>query len=254
MSDLNDLVKRHTIKHGSRIKKICEPLDNLLHIPTFEYYFINDEGHFGIFTTEIEQTEFFFSKNLFQNCSSLKHPRFFRSGYSLIQAIENPYYLEISKKKYNIESLFQILQCSGSTVEGFLFSFEGQHKASNLLEYVHNLDLLLKFCNHFKREAHSLIEEMQKDQYSLLKAKGKAFFNEAPLHPLNNNDPKALKFLKTLAPLTPREQECLDLYKLGHSSQATAAKLGLSQRTVECYFENMKNKLGVNTKRELLLF
>jgi DNA-binding CsgD family transcriptional regulator len=253
MSDLNDLVKKHTIKHGTQIKKICEPLKHCLHIPTFEYYFINEEGHFGIFSTEIEQTEFFFSENLFQKCPSLKHPQFFRSGYSLIQAIENPHYLEISQREFNIESLFQVLQCSGNTVEGFLFAYEGP-QASNLLDYVHYLDLLIKFSNHFKREAHHLIEKMKREQYSLKDAKGEDFFNENSDHPLKNNDPKTLKFLKTLSPLTLREQECLDLYKLGHTSQATAAILGLSQRTVEYYFDNIKDKLGITSKRELLNF
>ena len=70
--------------------------------------------------------------------------------------------------------------------------------------------------------------------------------------PLLNKDLKTQQFLKKIFPLTVREHQCLDLFKQGRSVQATAAILDLSQRTVEHYFENIKEKLGCQSKMELL--
>jgi DNA-binding CsgD family transcriptional regulator len=65
-------------------------------------------------------------------------------------------------------------------------------------------------------------------------------------------DAKRKLFLKTTMAISPQEEKCLELYQQGHSAQSTAAILGLSLRTVESYFENIKYKLQCNSKRDLL--
>ena len=52
--------------------------------------------------------------------------------------------------------------------------------------------------------------------------------------------------------LTPRERQCLKLLTEDKSAKETAALLGLSRRTVESYFENIKNKLSCTYKHEVL--
>jgi DNA-binding CsgD family transcriptional regulator len=89
-------------------------------------------------------------------------------------------------------------------------------------------------------------------QQALKKAKGSAFLTINPTNPLTNKDPKVQQFLKIINPLSPRERQCLQLFKEGKSAQATAAILGISRRTVEFYFESIKNKLRCRTKAELL--
>lgn len=54
--------------------------------------------------------------------------------------------------------------------------------------------------------------------------------------------------------LTIRENECLNLYRKGLTSKETALMLGLSHRTVEEHFDNIKRKLNCQHKRDLLLF
>ena len=78
---------------------------------------------------------------------------------------------------------------------------------------------------YFKREAKPLLNAMMRDNFNLKDAKGEAFFQVDPMLPLSNKDPKALKFLKTLAPLSFRERQCMELFKQGHSAQSTAAVL-----------------------------
>lgn len=52
--------------------------------------------------------------------------------------------------------------------------------------------------------------------------------------------------------LTPREKDCLYLYMKGNTTKSIANILGLSNRTIEHYIDNIKSKLGVNKRSELL--
>lgn len=59
------------------------------------------------------------------------------------------------------------------------------------------------------------------------------------------------RILNRAATLSERERECLRHFLQGNTSKETAAKIFLSYRTVEYYFENIKDKLGCSNKREL---
>lgn len=109
------------------------------------------------------------------------------------------------------------------------------------------------FIGYFKSEARSLIEGMKRDGFNLLKAKNNRFLESDQAWPLSSEEIKTKQFLKAISPLTFREQQCLNLFKQGHTAQSTAAILKLSQRTIEHYFDNIKNKLNCHSKRELLL-
>ncbi len=53
------------------------------------------------------------------------------------------------------------------------------------------------------------------------------------------------------ARLSKREQQCLRYLLEGKTAKETAECLGISFRTVESYFENIKDKLNCQTKREI---
>jgi len=52
--------------------------------------------------------------------------------------------------------------------------------------------------------------------------------------------------------LSCRERQCLRLLIEEKTAKETASILGLSRRTVEYYFENIKNKLSCWSKKEIL--
>lgn len=58
---------------------------------------------------------------------------------------------------------------------------------------------------------------------------------------------------KNLLRLSKRERQCLVLLKDGHTYQTIGLSLGLSVRTIEHYLESVKNKLGLETRAELVL-
>lgn len=52
--------------------------------------------------------------------------------------------------------------------------------------------------------------------------------------------------------LSKRESECLHLIIRGKSARQLGCILGISQRTVEGYLNNIKSKFGVSSKAELI--
>lgn len=53
--------------------------------------------------------------------------------------------------------------------------------------------------------------------------------------------------------LSPRETQCLHLIIQGNLAKQISSKLGLSQRTIEYYTENIKIKLDCRTKIDLVI-
>ena len=52
--------------------------------------------------------------------------------------------------------------------------------------------------------------------------------------------------------LTQREAECIQLCLLGMSMKAIGEELNLSARTIEFYLKNVKDKIGVRKKKDLI--
>ncbi len=54
--------------------------------------------------------------------------------------------------------------------------------------------------------------------------------------------------------LTSREKECMSMVAQGYTMKGVAIKLEISHRTVEQHLRNIKDKLGMNTKSQLVEF
>ena len=54
--------------------------------------------------------------------------------------------------------------------------------------------------------------------------------------------------MKTLASLTPREIEILQLVVAGYTNKAIAAEMFISEKTVEFHLDNIYRKIGVRTR------
>jgi DNA-binding NarL/FixJ family response regulator len=54
--------------------------------------------------------------------------------------------------------------------------------------------------------------------------------------------------MTTLAMLTPRELEILQLVLVGYTNKAIAAKICISEKTVEFHLDRIYTKIGVRTR------
>ncbi len=255
MNSLPDLIKRYSIRHDRKIAAICKPLEEYLKIPVFTYYRIESDGRFSFLSNFPEQSDFYYSEKLYQINPYLTHPKLMRAGAVVLDSTPLTEYQEedilLSESKFHLHNTFLILEKFGDSVEGFFFGTR-KHSPAFANYYLNNLDLLKKFGRHFIQETKPLLQDMLLDEYNLHLAKGAAFLERDITLPLSSKNPKNSQFLKTISPLSAREQECLELFKQGNSAQATAAILCLSRRTVEHYFESIKNKLNCYSKWDLL--
>jgi len=235
----------YSIKKNSKIKQTCNPLKDDLGITNFTYGYMEADGNFCLLSNNIECLESFLCRKLYLSNPYFKCPSLFRSGYGIIPTF-NP-----SHKKLKITHLLYLIEARSSRLELFVFGFPSESPDIYAPYFLEKLDLLHKFILYFRRECKSLIAEMPSNCANLKEALGPLFFAVDPATPLLKNDP-ALQFLKKISPLSEREQQCVEMYKEGHSAQSTAMMLGLSQRTIEHYFDNIKDKIGCTSKRDLL--
>ncbi|PJD94806.1 MAG: hypothetical protein CK425_10470 [Parachlamydia sp.] len=248
--ELNHLIKKYTIKNAHTIKQICAPLEDL-NISYLGYAIIKPDGSFCNINSFPTFIEHYYAEGMYQAQPYFCHPDLFQSGYALTQATVNPFFQKTCEDRYDINYLLCRLQKHPNYMELFFFH-PPINNSKNCLRYLNNIGLLDKFATYFRQEAKAIITSAMREGYNISKAKGHAFYETSPKLNLLSNNLKTQQFLKKISPLTAREHQCLDLFKQGRSAQATAAILNLSQRTVEHYFENIKTKLGCQSKMELL--
>ena len=76
---------------------------------------------------------------------------------------------------------------------------------------------------------------------------------------LNSTDPTKMLSMPISPPakqlsLPLRERQCLQFIAQGYTAKMMARELSLSYRTIESYIDNLKSRLGVNSKMELIQF
>lgn len=251
MSDLREIIQRHSIKHYRKLQSICEPLSRCLDIPFFSFYRINAQGDLAALTNFPEPLDYYYRQEKYLINPYLAHPQLFRSGFTIAPIDFDAASLSVFQHQFKIDSFFMILQRKEEEVEAFLFADQNPYPLSSL-DFLPKIDVLQKFASYFRREARGLINAVMADHFNLKEVREESFFVADPSIPLLRKDPKISHFLKAIAPLSPQEYRCLELFKQGYSSQATASILGLSHRTVEFYFENIKHKLHCSSKWDLL--
>lgn len=141
------------------------------------------------------------------------------------------------------------------------FGLHGNSDSSSLQSlYLSYPQLLKSFTSHFKKEHNPILNQMKQEGVSLIDLQeDNFFFNQSICHEIS---PAVLKaFYKDLGmkgelekaeKLSLRELQCLKLLIEEKSAKETAAIFGLSRRTIEYYFENIKDKLSCWSKKEVL--
>ena len=122
-------------------------------------------------------------------------------------------------------------------------------------ELINNLPLIKKMLTFFISESNKISRECKEHMVDISKLAPNYFvdFNpnkDSDLDRINN----VLKDLNVIGGknISKREWQCVMLYARGKSARESGDILKISRRTVESHFENLKIKLNVNTKSEIL--
>lgn len=251
MSDVGLVFPRGIIPNLNKIKALTAPLKDCLDISTFSYGSVESDGLLIGLGNCPDVIEVYHETKGYLIDPHISHPHLLRSGTLFVPDVFAAQHLEPVCTRANLSHILVILERTEERVECYHFGIKGEAEKAKTHLYNH-LDLLYRYIRYFKREAKLLIENERKKGFNIKETRGSTFIENDFYSPLLVKDPKIQKFLKLVCPLTAREQQCLALFKEGKSAQMTGALLGLSQRTVEFYFENIKDKLGCHSKSDLL--
>lgn len=264
MLNWKNILQDYIIKHSDRIRKTTKPLRDHFGTSYFTYHRIDNSGKYTVLVDRPDWAEHYVDRQLFLDDPYLKHPSTYQSGISLIGSLGSKKYkesiLQDGKKILNMDLGAVLIQKSDNFVE--FFGLCANKEKSSLEDlYLNHPTLLKSFASHFKKELTPILTQMEQENFSLIDLKGQGFFN--PKEPPSQSITPAttLAYLDDLGmrceiekakKLSLRERQCLKLLIADKSAKETASILGLSSRTVEHYFENIKNKLSCWSKHEVL--
>lgn len=262
MLSWEEIVQNYIVRHSDQIKKVTQPLRQRFGVGYFTYHRIENNGKYTVLVDRPDWAEHYVAEKFFLEDPHLRHPDLYRPGFCLIETAGTEEYreriLKVGKEMFNLDFGVTLIEKGPGFVE--FFGFAGNKSKSSLDKvFIHHSSLLKSFASHFKKELSPVLLQMEEEASSLIDLKGKDFFSKELLHPELSPDICAA-YLEDLglksevakaASLSPRERQCLKLLIDGKSSKETALLLGLSARTVESYFENIKNKLSCWTKQDL---
>lgn len=258
-----EIINKYIVKHSNKICKTTRPLRDHFGIGYFTYHRIDNTGKYTVLLDRPDWAEHYVNEQIFLNDPYLRHPSVYESGITLIESQGSEEYKELvfktGKKILSMDLGAVLIQKNDNFVE--FFGFSGNKKTSSLESiYLNQPQLLRSFADHFKKELDNVLNEMEKEAYSLIDLKGNDFTYDQPICP--KIDPATLLSFyndigrqceaEKIQLLSSREKQCLKLLIDDKSAKETAAALGLSRRTIEYYFENIKNKLSCWNKQEVL--
>ncbi len=263
MLSWKEIVQNYIIKYSDQIQQTTRPLTDHFGIGYFTYHKIDAKGNYTVLVDRPEWAEHYVSNKIYLQDPYLRHPSVYKPGICLVDSHGTPEYkkmiLRSGREVLGLDMAIMLAKPEGSHVE--FFGFAGEHKNSRLHDlYLNHADLLNSFAMHFKQRLSPYLKKMEEEAGSLPALKGKDFFCGEPICPkiksacryeflINIGHSKEVEKIKKLS---LRERECLKHLLEEKTAKQTAEALGLKYRTIEFYFENIKNKLGALSKQELL--
>jgi len=261
MSQINQFLQDLN-NHSDAVKKCTRPLSHL-GVTCFYYVSIKNNGDHFLLTDCPNVDEYYYQEEIYFKDPYLRHPDNYQSGFFFFDTHKKEEFdqsLAYLSRNFQICPLVGLCKKQQDSVE--FFGFWGDSDKSPSFEhiYLNYSNLLKSFAIHFKQECSSILQESVAPYLSLEKLIGPDLFNSKPTS-ISKIDSKSLQhYLIELGfghevvkadSLSLRERQCIKLLLQGKSMKETAVVLNLSPRTIEHYFENIKNKFNCQYKHEL---
>ncbi len=230
-----------------------------LHTHLFTYMKNTHDGTQIYLSSDPQWVEDYYRLKLYESSYFEDLPKNYQTGFQWWPGSSDlPIY---THARDNFKSYHGITYCNQTTdgCEFFFFSSD-QNQATIHNIYLNNLDLLKKFTEHFKDKAGNLLKEAK--QHSIIRAPHLAASEyenitvdrDAFLKSINMNASSlSIIDIESLnIKFSTREKELIRYLVTGKSIKCIAAEMGISPRTAESYYENIKSKTGVYSKAELI--
>lgn len=171
-------------------------------------------------------------------------------------------YTGIVKENFQIDNIFAYTEKYENYID--IFFFGAHSKREGVIDfYLNNLDLLKNYSLYFKNKAQDLIKVAEKNKIivpkNLVDSYYQAYQKIKIIDSYDNssdacfNEFSLISYLEqNKISITPREMDCLRLLTNGFTAKLIAKHLRLSQRTVESYLENIKEKFNCRSRIQLI--
>lgn len=263
------ILTRFTSDHYDDVNRICLPLFKKTPVNFFVYERFYDQGE-AIF---LSSTPDVLIKWAVDELHPTRAELDMYSSYGLKTAYFShdmplPLGSEVAAEKYEKVvtvaadcKLFHILFFVNRVSNYYRVCGFGIEKSSKpiLNFYINALPVLETFVNYFERRADDLLDSSDDGLIYLPTYHAPLIVNENFDGFTEFNETEKLfnaEYVDEFSDirLTIREKESLSLIAQGYTMKSVAMRLKISHRTVEQHLRNIKDKIGLNTKNQLLDF
>ncbi len=253
---LNFCAYKYAESAHSEILSLCDPLLTF-GIKVFAYFRFFNDGRYIYLCNNLEWIEFCL-QNVHNNEGTslgeeITHvPK--DNYHCFLWPIKKSDYLMSALYEFNIWNGLSIFKQREDSIE--LWGFAGDRKIEGLQNfYIENIEILKDFTSTFNMNASEIISP-KKDCLAIYKnfkkqgpvlneqeeEKIRAFIKATPIHKY------PIIFGEKEIYLSDKEIQCVNLLSSGKNAKQIASNLKLSPRTVEKHFENIKNKIGCESR------
>jgi len=257
MSSYLNMIQAVTTRYNDSIKNQTSHFCEYFNVIHFWYNQISDKGTLSTISNHPEWSEYFADVGFYHDYPFLRHSKSVQEGVRVLNDFDGAAeaslapMLQDGRKKYNMNVWITIL----SKVEGGIEEIGFSTTRSNISFILNEIGLVRPFVNKFREQNRLVFSKLEDNSIDLIGLIGPAFYEKST--PLSPKLAKKRAFLQKLGidcrdDLTQREVEVIRLLLQGYSAGKIAPQLFLSKRTVEHHMERIKEKLGCESKTELI--
>ncbi len=253
------LNKNHIILTSTNeMHTICEPIKKFFGATYFSYVELYPPNiRIQLCMSSVDWVEFYY-KNFPKYFKKTEEDEDDESGLFTWDMVPSRKLVNADMRNYfNIANGVILVREKGDHCESFFFAgTSDNYRAQHL--FVNNQDLLERFASYFKEKAAHLIKEAKKQPiimpppYPSLHLPNKMDSSSYSKDVFIEDTRVTSADQTTGINLSAREKECLHLYVRGKTAKEIGKALHLSNRTIENYLQNIKLKLGLSSKSQLI--
>lgn len=256
-----DLSKHFSLTSSQDVNAICHPILDNLGITYFNYLKVhhNDSSR-ELLTNNAEWIDHFYQQKLYKSIGAIDIEHLLPKGFFLWSELNgsDPIYSQ-GREIFNIDNGISFVIKRADVTYLYIFGSTRDNTKINHF-YTRHIDLLKRFILYFREKASTLILQAEKNRIYLPE---KQIIDPHKLkqHQLTTLERK--HFYKTTdiekyylfseadnLYLTRKQAECVAFLMEGATAKQCAKALHLSYRTVEGYWNDIKNKLSTVTGKK----
>jgi len=254
----NNETQQDVLKNTTDLLRTCFNIDD------FWYRTLNEGGHLSGGCSNLDAFYHFWDNECYKGIPYFVSPENLKSGAFLLDDDpEYKRYQDYVEPDYPVYNPLLIIR-KNSQGTASLFGFQSRRHIPGFSSYyINHLPLLNGLIDHFVASNQKTLIKSEDSGINIAKLKGNdLFYGKSYGERFLPSTNTAYDYLRKIgAPpillnyakkLTPREKEIINSIIEGKAALQIANELNLSRRTVEFYIRNVKNKLGIFSKVELI--